>query len=208
MRPAVAALLSTVLSILAAVSFVACGNSDTGGSATTQTPTSTTTTTTTKKPATTTTTASPRAGAIAASDGSFTVNLPKDWRSEPAQGSLIQLIGDDGANLAVTVNGAGVRGPTTKDSAETGEKNLINNLKATIDPGGIESSTVDGEPAWRFTYTVPAASFQQAHDTRGRSLYVRHRDIEYLVTFSSTPETFGGDVANYESIMQSWKWAD
>ena len=89
-----------------------------------------------------------------------------------------------------------------------GEKNVVNNLKGTIDQGGVEATTVDKEPAWRFTYTVPGASLQQAEDVRGRSLYVRHRDIEYLVTFSSTPAAFGAAVADYEAVMQSWKWSE
>lgn len=204
MRPAIAALLSTA----AAVTFVACGNSDRASTATTQTTTTTTTTTTTPETTTTTTTAGPRAGSVAAADGSFTVSLPKEWVSQPAPGTLIQLIGPDGSNMAVAVNGTAARGRTVQESAEMGQKNVINNLKASIDPGGVESSTVDGEPAWRFTYTVPGASLQQTQDTRGRSLYVRHRDIEYLVTFSSSPEAFGAAVANYEAIMQSWKWSE
>jgi hypothetical protein len=197
--------VAALVSIAAAVTLVACANSDRDGSQ------PATTTTVSENPASTTTTKStpsPRVGSTAASDGSFDVDLPKDWRSEPAEGSLLQLIASNGPNLAVTVNGTAARGRTVQESAEMGEKNLVDRLQAVVDPGGIESTTVDGEPAWRFTYTVPAASMQEPQDTRGRSLYVRHRDIEYLVTFTGTPDTFNAAVADYEAIMDSWKWSN
>ena len=119
----------------------------------------------------------------------------------------MELISSAGPDFAVTENDVSNRGRTTQESAENGAQNFVDRLNATIDPGGIESTTVDGEPAWRFTYTVPASSIDEQQDARGRAVYVRHRDHEYLITFNGTSETFNAAVADYDAIMNSWKWS-
>jgi hypothetical protein len=174
--------------IAAAVTLVACGDSDPGA------------------PSTTTATTTPAAGpTVEASDRNFVVTMPKQWRSQPAKGLIIQLVAADGATVDAVSDPAD-RGRTIQVSAETAAESTVHYLHGVIDPRGIESTTVDGEPARRFTYNVPASSGTVSQDTRVTALFVRHRDIEYSVTFSGTPQRFDAAVAEFDAIMASWKW--
>lgn len=200
-RRAVAALVA----LATAVTLGGCNKSDHESS---QTTTTTTTATSGERATTTSVTAKPRAGTIASTDGSFTVSLPKNWRSEPpGSGLLIKLIAENGSNVNVTLNPTETRGRTIQESAEMNAKILTDQLGAKIDSGGIEATTLDGEPARRYTYTVPKGP-QIPQESRGRQLFANHRDIEYIVTFTGTPQAFNNDVADFEAILNSWKWSD
>jgi hypothetical protein len=106
------------------------------------------------------------------------------------------------ANLLVSINPQNERGATLQQSAERGVDQVGKLDGAVIDSGGIESTTVDGEEARRYTYTITRGN-QQA---RGRQLLVRHKGVEYIVTFTGTAQAFNGAVADYEAVMRSWKW--
>jgi hypothetical protein len=189
------------MALATAVALGGCNKSERGTS-------QTTTTTSSERATTTSVTASSKAGTITSTDGSFIVSLPKGWRSEPPEsGLLIKLIAKDASNVNVTVNPTADRGRTIQESAEISAKLVTDQLKAEIDPGGIEATTLDGEPARRYTYTMPPGP-QIPHKVRGRQLLVDHRDVEYVVTFTGSPDAFNNDVADYEAIMNSWKWSD
>lgn len=174
-----------------------------------QTTTASPTTTTTTTP--TTTTSSRASGQTAtASDGSFIVALPNGWRAESQQSALIKLTyaGHD-VDFRVGLVQPEYRGRTLNESAELEEKRLVKQLKAVLDAGGIESTSVDGEPAARFTVTIPADKTPPASpESRVRLLMVRHHDAEYLVQLTVTPPAdFNDALPDYEFVMTSWKWS-
>lgn len=144
---------------------------------------------------------------VDASDGSFRVLLPKGWRSvRPETEFLLTLYSrNDESNMLVMINPATTRGPTIFDSANDtlgqAEREFGGDL--VVDPGGVEATTVGGEPAVRFTY-----SFVGDKKARGRQLFVRHNDIEYIVTYTGTSETFDDHVAEYEQIQNTWTWTE
>ena len=126
---------------------------------------------------------------------------------EPDSGLLIKLGANDGSNVNVTLNPTETRGRNIQESAELNAKLMTDQLKAVIDPGGIEATTLNGEPARRYTYTVPPGP-QIPHTARGRQLFAAHHDIEYVVTYTGSPQAFNNDVAAYEQIIDSWKWSN
>lgn len=153
----------------------------------------------------------PPAGPTArAATGAFAVTVPVGWNEQPPTGEL-KLKSDNGrANVLVKVNsgeGSEKRGATVEESAELNAQVIADGLGGIIDPGGFEATTVDGEPAMRFTYSLPVNEEKGIkQDARGRQLYVRHENAEYIVTFTGGTEAFNLQVANYEAIMDSWRW--
>jgi len=158
--------------------------------------------TTTTAPPTTTVPAGRTASAV---DSTFTVQLPDGWRSEKPDKLLTLLTADRSANILVSRNPRAKSGPTLHDSANISAQEIVTQLSGVIDSGGIESATVDGEPAVRLTYDIPPGG-DIAIPARGRQLFVRHDGVEYLITFTGTAEAFNRTVAAYESIIDSWHW--
>ena len=190
-----------VIAVIGASVAIVLSQSDSDSNASGQT-TSTTGTTTSK-----TTSAVPAGRTAKAADGTFTVALPDGWRADKPD-RLLKLTAKDGtANIIVGRNSPAEVGATLQESAEISAKQITDLLNGAIDPGGIESTTVDGEPARRYTYNLPVSE-QIPRPARGRQLFVRHDGIEYLITFTGAPEAFNLAVADYEEIIDSWKWSD
>ncbi|MFH5231073.1 protein kinase domain-containing protein [Antrihabitans spumae] len=157
----------------------------------------------------TTTTSQAAAGPTAeASDGSFVVSLPDGWSAEDPEDLLKLLTSDGQANILVSKNPSSSRGKTVDESADINATSIQDDVKGVLDSGGVEATTVGGEPARRFTYSLFAKDGQVPKDVRGRQLYVRHKSTEYIVTYTGLPEAFNLGVAEYEAIMDSWEWTD
>lgn len=154
------------------------------------------------------TTAAVFAGDVAeAADNTFQVTMPEGWRSvRPETEFLLTLYSpNDDSNMLVNINPADTRGVSIKESADA----MLSQIKLqfggdiVVDAGGVEVTTVAGEPAVRYTY-----SFVGEQKARGRQFFVRHNDIEYVLTFTGTPETFDGYAADYAQIQNSWTWTE
>ena len=117
---------------------------------------------------------------------------------------------NDDANILVSINPVNLRGATVEESADSVLAQLDAEFggKVVVDTGGVEATTVAGEHAVRFTYTFSGDPFTGTPQARGRQLYVRHGDDEFIMTFTGTIDTFNGFVADYEKIQNSWTWTD
>ncbi|MBJ8346873.1 serine/threonine-protein kinase [Antrihabitans sp. YC2-6] len=145
-----------------------------------------------------------------ANDDSFAVSIPEDWEIQEEDGYLLKLqsaVSRSNANLLVSINTEA----NLRQSLDQATEDNIAQVKelegVTIDSGGAEATTVDGEAARRFTYTVSAAA-NDGIEARGRQLYTRHDGVEYIVTFTGDSQSFNGAVAQYETILDSWKWLE
>lgn len=216
-RGLVVGAIATVAVLIAAGIGIAVvkSNSGSGASGTTTSSTSSTSSTTrtsktsssrTSSSRTSTSRTAPAGRVVTSSDGSFSVELPTDWQAKPPD-ELLTLVSTDGsANILVAPNTGVGAGETLQQSAEISAQQVTDLLNGVIDSGGIEATTVDGEPARRYTYNLPVGD-QIPRPVRGRQLFVRHQGVEYVVTFTGTPEEFNLAVADYEAIIDSWRWA-
>jgi serine/threonine-protein kinase len=158
-------------------------------------------------PGTTTSTATATAppGPVAtASDGSFEVDVPSGWSSYPPAGTdLLNLrSADQGANILVSAQPADAQ--SLDAFAAQSAQEIVDILDGTIDAGGIESSTLADAPARRYTYTLPAAA--DYPEARGRQIIARHDGADYFLTYTGRPDLFNATVADYESVVDSWRW--
>jgi hypothetical protein len=133
------------------------------------------------------------------SNKSFTVILPKNWgatRPDPADKFQRMRLITNGDQWTDIVVNAGFDPAERHSNAKVAAENDI----FCKQNGGVESATVDGEPAWRCTYT--------AQDVRGTNLYVQHGGDEYQVIYSGRLDGFEKLGKDYEAVMNSWKWSN
>lgn len=143
-----------------------------------------------------------------ADDGAFVVSIPEGWNDRDPD-KIMRLSSDGGdSSILVSRNPEEFQGADVLESADIGSKQIVDELDGRIDPGGIESTTVGGEPAAKVTYTLLAVGGQDGMDVRGRQYYVRHNGIEYIVTCSGTVDSFNTDVADFEFVLRSLTWLD
>lgn len=142
-----------------------------------------------------------------ASDNSFTVSVPPGWRTENIEGvHLLSLTSDShGRNINVLAQPAG--SATLQQYAQANLDAVVNQSHAVIDPGGgLQSTTVGGEAAWRFSYTLPKTP-DIPSGAHGQQYYVLHRNVDYVVTFTSKPDEYTSATADFDAIVHSWKWS-
>ena len=142
-----------------------------------------------------------------ASDNSFTVTVPPNWRTsnQPhAKEFVLLLTHDPRGSMDVHADAAS---STLQELGKSAMDAVVNRLKAVIDPGGsLQPTTVDGEAALRCSYTVPlsAEAYSGAH---GQSYYVQHRNVEYIINVLGETDEHTSDHADFDAIMHSWKWS-
>jgi hypothetical protein len=74
-------------------------------------------------------------------------------------------------------------------------------------PGGLQPTTVGGEAALRYSCTYPKTSNNPAGEQT--QVYVTvHRNVAYDVFFYSAIDDYASATADFDAIMQSWKWSN
>ena len=192
------AVVAGVVAVVAAVGVgIAVAVNSGGGTA--GTANSTTAVTTTPRPS----------GEVAEStDGTFEVSVPDLWRAVEEEGYLVKLesaSSSSNANLLVSINEEADLNQSIDEAAESNVAQVRGLNGVTVDSGGIEATSVDGEQARRFTYSVSAES-NNGVEARGRQLYTRHKGVEYIVTFTGDKQSFNAAVAQFDEVLRSWTW--
>lgn len=153
--------------------------------------------------------AEPARPAVRSRDNSFAVELPRGWSSEkPKSGDDLLLFGPSrdpdltDANVIVSHEPAGGK---SLDEYTALTLKLLEDDGFKLDRGGAESTTVDGVPASRYTYSLIESSRGKS-DARGRQFVIVRGDRAYYVTYTTNGETFNEYVGEFEQIMNSWRW--
>jgi hypothetical protein len=191
LKPAVALLVA----FAAGLTVVACGNSQPAGSNAKTTPTAMTTPTTT----------SPPIGRVDANNNSFSVGLPGNWLANFSDAKFVLRFFAPGSSPADKYNATtfdvsmdSKKDPLPATVKEAAETIIFCRDMNTAAPRTVESTTIDGEPAFGCDYKMG--------DMPGRYTVVRHGDNQYSINFNGRT-AFDAAKADYEAILKSWKWS-
>jgi hypothetical protein len=91
--------------------------------------------------------------------------------------------------------------------AQSAMYGVVHVAHAEVDPGGsLQPTTVGGEGALRSSYTL-AKSSNVPTGAHGQQYAVIHRDVGYLITFTSTLDQYASATADFDAIVHSWNWS-
>jgi hypothetical protein len=152
--------------------------------------------------------AAPGRPTVQSKDRAFAVELPSGWTRGDARDKDLELFGPGDRSRRFNTNVLVSHYPRdgvslSEESAATIEALEDDGFR--VDRRRAESTTVDGEPAQRHTYTL-VRSERGEPDARGRQLIIARGDLFYLVTFTDHGEHFDRNVAAFEQLMNSWRW--
>lgn len=71
-------------------------------------------------------------------------------------------------------------------------------------PSGVQPTTVGGEAALRFSCTPSKDDPANLHSQQYVTLY---RNLAYTISFYSAIDAYASATADFDAIMQSWKWS-
>jgi hypothetical protein len=138
------------------------------------------------------------------------VTVPDGWEGWQTDDTTVLALrtSDHRSNMSVKLT-PGAEILTAQEAADAGAEALTQDptIKAVIDAPGTEETTVDGESARGYTYTLPAGVGGRTAESRGRQMFVKHAGKIYTVSFSSQTDAFGTANADYEKVIASWKWS-
>jgi hypothetical protein len=146
---------------------------------------------------------------VNASDNSFTVTFPPDWRTANvphAKAYVLLMNHAAGPRESMVVVATNAPNSTLQEIGKSAVDELVNQGKAVIDPdGGLQPTTVDGDAALRLSFTMPrSAKVVLPHS---QSYFVLHRNVEYMIAFAGEPDEYASDHADFDAIVHSWKWS-
>jgi hypothetical protein len=144
-----------------------------------------------------------------ASDNSFTVTVPPNWGTAnvPHAKAYVLLLAHNPPGRSMVVF-TGAPKSTLQESGKSDVDEVVNQLHVVIDPdGSLQPTTVDGEAALRWSYTLTQALNAAPAGAHGQWYYVRHRNVEYQIGFTGEPDEYASDYADFDAIMHSWKWS-
>lgn len=149
------------------------------------------------------------AGTAVAEGKGYKVELPDGWSddtdvAEEAEfpirfDRLLRKNPSDGFATNVNVIRERAEGVELDDVAKQSEMQLRGFGAREISP--IREAEVDQEDAIERDYSLS----QGGRDLRGRQLVVR-RDRLYTITLTALEDAFEGDLAEFEEILDSWRW--
>ena len=145
------------------------------------------------------------------SGSGYSVELPTGWSDSTDEAEDVEtpvrfdrvLSKKSQDGFATNVNVVRERAPEgiTLDQVEEQFRRQIEGLGATnlTPPEEIE---VDGEGAVARNYTLKGSG----KTVRGRQIFSVHDDRVFTVSFTSLPERFEAERAEFQEILDSWRW--
>jgi hypothetical protein len=161
---------------------------------------------------------------VYASDTSFTVSLPRGWGVEAAPvtpgwrtedlerphiASMSRLyLTSDTHDRDMNVVTQPTGSLTLQKWAQSDIYGVAHVAHAEIDRYvSLQPTTIGAEDALRTDFTVPVGP-NIPTGTRGQEYAVIHRNIGYLITFSSRPGVYASAADEFDAVLQSWTWSE
>jgi hypothetical protein len=143
-----------------------------------------------------------------AEDNSFTVSVPPAWQTANvphAKAFVLLLARAHGGSMVVLESPAK---STLQEDGKSAVDEMVKQTKVVVDPGGdLQPTTVDGEAALRFSSTLAQPTGAAPAGAHGQNYVVQHRTVEYQIFFVGEPDDYAIDHAEFDAIMNSWKWS-